>query len=312
MKRLLPVALLATLSAAAVYGGEFFPLANGNTWTYRDAASGQTFTVRVGTPVAMQSGRVYHYLNGYAQRQLLVRVDESNQLVFLDEDTERELLLTSFREDGQWWNAPHRECAQQGQTQTKRGTHNGAGGNWQSVLEIRFQSSACADAGLLQEQFAENIGMVRRVVQTIAGPRTFDLSYARTGTQVVEGGDRGRFMLSAVANPRLRVWQVMLRVDMGYAPGVRVRFPSTQDFDAALRDSNGNVVFTWSASRSFAQMERVVTVGTGYTATLEVPFPAGTSNPQSVYSLEAWLATGAEEPKFAAVTSVVVPQVMIP
>ena len=93
MIRSLPVALLATLSAGAVYGATFLPLANGNTWTYREATTGHTITVRVGVPLALRNGRVYHSLNGYAQKQLWVRNDENGQLVFLEEDSERETLL---------------------------------------------------------------------------------------------------------------------------------------------------------------------------------------------------------------------------
>ncbi|MBS1827531.1 MAG: hypothetical protein JST93_19605 [Acidobacteria bacterium] len=311
MIRSLPVALLATLSAGALYGATYLPLANGNTWTYREATTGQSLTVRVGVPLALRNGRVYHSLNGYAQKQLWVRNDENGQLVYLEEDSERETLLTSFQPGEAWWTSPYRECTQQGQTQAKRTPYNGPGGSWEDTLVIRYRTSICNDAGLDHEQYAENIGMVRRVVHSIAGPRAYELVYARVGTSIIEGGDRGRFSISAVPDPRLRQWQVTLRVDMGFAPSIPVRFPSSQDYDLIVRNSSGVSVYTWSMFRSFAQAERVVNIGTGWTATIDVPWPAPTGDPNALYTLEAFLTTGIDQPKFAATTALVVPQVSI-
>ncbi len=308
MNRYFRVALVATLSAAAVCGGDFLPLAQGNTWTYRESASGQTFTVRVGTPVAMQSGRVYHALTGYVDRQLLVRNDENQQLMYLDEDSGQERFLTSFLADGHIWAAPHRNCTNQGHTQNRRIPYTGPAGSWERTLEIRYMGQ-CADAGLESESYAENIGMVRRVAQTIAGPRVFELLHARVGTVIVEGGDRGRFTLSAVQNPLQRLWRVTLRVDMGLAPGLNVRFPSSQDYDVILRDKTGKSVFTWSADKAFLQMERIVNISSGWSATVDVPFPVGSTDLQ--YSLEAFLTTSPDQPKFAAATTVMVPEVTI-
>lgn len=310
MIRFFRVALMTTLSAAAVFGGDFFPLTNGNTWTYREPGSGQTLTIRVGTPVATQSGRVYHTLTGYTPRQLLVRNDENQRLMYYDPDSTREFFLTSFVADGQLWNAPERECPQQGHTQGKRVPYNGPAGSWERVLEIRYSSPTCRDAGLDHELYAENIGMVRRTIQTIAGPRALELVYARVGTVIVEGGNRGRFTIAAEPHHWQRTWQVTLRVDMGFSPGVKVRFPSSQDYDIVLRDGTGKIVYTWSADKAFLFMERVVNIGTGFTATVDVPYPIN-ADPAMVYSLEAFLTTAPGEPKFAATATVTVPQVTI-
>ncbi|MBL8178708.1 MAG: hypothetical protein JNK48_28800 [Bryobacterales bacterium] len=303
------VALFAALSAAA-FGGDFFPLANGNSWTYRESSSGHTITVRVGTPLATQSGRVYHTLTGYGVRPLLVRNDENQRLMYYDADSSREFLLTSFVADGQTWVAPERECPQQGHTQARRVPHNGPSGSWERNLEIRYSTSICNDSGLDHELYAENVGMVRRVVQSFLGLRAYELVYARVGSAVIEGGDRGRFTIAAISNHVQRVWQVTLRVDMGLSPSIRVRFPSSQDYDLVLRDSNGKIVYTWSADKAFLFMERSVNIGTGFTATVNVPYPAN-ADPAMVYSLEAFLTTAPGEPKFAATAAVTVPQVTI-
>ena len=57
--------IAVALNACALLGADFFPLQDGNTWTYREAVSGQTLSVRVGQPTTI-GGNVYYKLTGYA------------------------------------------------------------------------------------------------------------------------------------------------------------------------------------------------------------------------------------------------------
>lgn len=80
--------------------------------------------------------------------------------------------------------------------------------------------------------------------------------------------------------------------------GVRVQFPSSQEYDLRLRNAAGDVVWTWSATRLFAAMLHERTFSGTWTESLAVPFlvvqaegtrrsrlkpglPAGTGNPGS-------------------------------
>src|SRR5690242_20402188 len=94
---LVKTALLATaLNACTLLGADFFPLQTGNTWTYREPVTGETFTVRVGESVPV-SGHLYHLLTGYTESNLLVRIEEvSGALVYWDIQHNQEFLLTSF------------------------------------------------------------------------------------------------------------------------------------------------------------------------------------------------------------------------
>ena len=298
-------------TAWASTAAELMPLSLGNYWVYREARTGETFTIRVGQPVALQSGNVYHYLIGYtASSYVLARIDTNGNLVALDEENGVETLLTGFAEpEGRWWPAPGRgECAtvkQEGQTQEKRMQYDGPGGRWNGALEVRYQSpGGCADTGVLAEQFTENIGMLRRVVTTIAGPRTFDLVYARVGTQIIETRDRGRFSVAVdpptEADDSLRV---TLRVDLGFTSSIRLRFPSSQVFDVALRDAAGKVVWQWSEGRLFDQATREVNIGNVWNETVRVPRPAGAGE-LTGYTIEGWLTTLPGEPRFAATAPV--------
>jgi hypothetical protein len=307
MKRLLTFIAIAAGLAGTTAAAELLPLEMGNYWTYREDRTGETFTVRVGQPIWMRSGKLYHRLVGYAGDWVFARVDETGNLVTLNEETGAERLLTGFAEgDGRWWHAPGRECLQEGQTQEKRTTYDGPGGRWRGVVEVKYQSSACADAGVISEQFAGNIGMLRRVVTTIAGPRTFDLVYARIGTQIIETGDRGRFSATVDHLTGQKLLRVTLRVDIGITPSIRLGFPSAQEFDVALRDATGKVIWQWSDGKFFAQAAREKSIGNVWTETVAIPRPAGDLDG---YTIEGWLTTAPGEPKFAATAPIPPPHI---
>src|SRR5438552_770650 len=141
-------ALMAvTLYSCGLQGADFFPLQEGNKWTYREARTGQTFSVQVGAPVTI-SGHVYYKLTGYTDAELSVRVEEVyGALVYWDEPHNQEILLTSFEQfEGGYWVAPFRPCPEQvGQAQLKRGNHDGPAGPVAETLEIRYRAIGCAD-----------------------------------------------------------------------------------------------------------------------------------------------------------------------
>src|SRR5574339_1285780 len=152
------IALLLLTANIDVDAADFLPLAPGNTWTYRDSVTGQSFTIRVGAPVLLNQN-VYYTLHGYTKDQLFVRLNTYDNLVYWDEEREQDILLTSFERIRARWEAPRRECTDQGETLEARSVHEGAGGRW-SVIDIHYRSFTCADAGDQSEQFTENIGMV--------------------------------------------------------------------------------------------------------------------------------------------------------
>jgi len=236
--------LVSTMAAiGCVSAADFFPLQEGNTWTYM-SDNGEKLVVRVGSPFFVNR-QVYHSLRGYTPQPLLVRVNEHNDLIRLDEESNREDLVTQFTPfDGGWWEAPSRGCDQQGHTLEKRSAHEGPAGLFREVLEISYRTFACADTGTESEQYAENIGMVRRVTASIAGPRQFDLVHARVGKLEIDATLHGSFSISlqdtAAGGEPLKAG-VQLRTT---APdGIHLAFPSGQEFEAVLRDSAGNDIW---------------------------------------------------------------------
>jgi hypothetical protein len=303
MHRLLRATLtLALWSTGTLFAGDFLPLQFGNTWTYRESKTGQEFTVHVSTPI-LHNGLVYHSLRGYTSNKLYVRVNENHDLVYLSEEPDREIPLTSFTPlEGAWWEAPFRPCEQEGQTLEKRSAHDGPGGPFSDVLEMRFRVFSCADAGVVSEQYAENIGMVRRVSTSIAGPLEFNLVYARVGNVVIDASPHARFTVSVVRPAAADFIQVGLRLQLDSALPLTLAFQTSQEYDAVLRDSDGRVVWQWSADRVFAQVEHQRSVNGEWTTSLRVPgsvLPVDESQTQ-IYSLQAWLTTTGITPGFSA------------
>ncbi len=310
MTRFLTLPALAFAIASTLPASDHLPLEMGNYWIYREERSGETFTVRVGQPVWLQEGRTYHYLLGYAGNSVIARIDEAGNLVAWNDETGTEYLLTGFAEkDSRWWPALSRECNLEGQTQERRIPYDGPGGRWRQSLELRYRSANCADTGITAELFTENVGMLRRTVTSIAGPKTFELIYARVGTQIIETRDRARFSVAVVQPLGKDELQVTLRVDLGFTPSIKLFFPTAQVFDVALRNASGRIVWTWSEGRTFTQAASERLIGNVWTETITVPKPAGDLTD---YTIEGWLTTAPGEPKFAATAPMPPPRVATP
>jgi hypothetical protein len=289
---------------ATAFGADFLPLASGNSWVYRDARTGSEFTVDVGATQTVNQ-RVYYALRGYTPQQLLVRANEFGNIVYWDGSKQTDVLLISFEVvPGGRFAAPARACEEDGQVQDKRVTHNGPAGTW-SALEIQYRTFGCADAGDLSEQFVENIGMVRRVVTTFAGPRAFDLVYARVGNQAISAGSTGSFSVSAT--PGVSTITAALRIQQPLGTQLRLHFWSGQEYDLRLRDSTGRVLYTWSADKLFLQAQHELLIAGSWSVNVSLPQPPATPEGPHVYTIEAWLTTAENDPTFAAATTVEIP-----
>jgi len=309
--RLMP--MLACLAfAPAIYSSDFFPLRPGNTWTYRESTTGETFTVRVGTPV-MTNGNVYYSLDGYVKARVLARLDDAGQLVYVDEDKNIERPLTPLAPMAQGWlEAPLRICEQESQAQEKPGYHDGAAGPFEHVLDLRYRSFGCADAGVESEQYAANVGMVRRQVTTIAGPRRFDLVYARVGQALIDASTNGAFSVSANLTPETELVPVTLRLNLNAPAGMTLSFPTGQEFELALLDPQGKTVWRWSDGMAFEQAGHTRSVSGAWSVQLAFPrsaLAAASDSTASLYALQAWLTTAGGAPQFAASVPLAAPGV---
>jgi len=285
---------------AAVLGGSLvaanlFPLREGNNWTYRETRTGRTFSVEVGAAVPL-NGQTYYTLIGYVDQTVLARLDDQGRLVYVDQVGGMEAVLTSFVPvDGGWWDAPFRACTDQGQ----------ASGATKGLLQVRYRTSACADAGIVSEQYAENIGMVQRVVESIAGPRRSDLIHAKVGDMVIDTLPHALFSVSIDDRPAAAVVMATLRLQTNSPVPLTLQFGSGQEYDLVLRSTDGKVVWKWSDGQSFIQTLHQTAITGEWSVTVAVPRPPAAADP---YTLQGWLTTIGDPPQFAATVPVAIGQ----
>ena len=182
------------LFSATLFGDpSFLPLQDGNFWTYQERGRQGSFTIRVRTPAAM-AGNVYYRLIGYVTEPLWVRFGDHDALYYRDEEHERDVPLTSFeRSTGGRFKAPFRVCDSLGQAQDGDGKYDGPIGPISPTLVIRYVNTGCADVGVIEEQYAPNIGMLERTEQSFIGPRVYDLVAARVGASTFQTGPGANF-----------------------------------------------------------------------------------------------------------------------
>jgi hypothetical protein len=295
MKKTILTILLSAASAVAI---DYFPIQAGNTWTYRDANTGHEFTIRLGAPV-VRNDQTYHPLTGYATEPLLVRRGDSTDLVYLDETFGREVMLTQFNVSGAPWPAPRRGCYHEGVLGGTATDHDGPAGPFRDVFPITYRVFGCADTGVQEEQFAPGIGLVRRVVGSIAGARKYDLVYARVGNQVIDAAMNGRFTAAVREIAGSDELEVTMRVHTGPGPAIRLQYSSSQEFDIAVRDEYGHRVWVWSADKLFTPAFRERTVSGEWSTSVRIPRPRLNGG----YIVEAWLTTTDTSVKYATAAS---------
>ena len=287
----------------------YFPLAVGNSWTYTiegRAASG-TVTVRV-TESVETAGRQYFRLEGFTPQPALVRVGSRDRLWEFRPDSGTEHLWYDFAAaQGTTWRSelPH-PCLGTAKLASRHSDAAVPAGDFNAALVIRYGATICADAGIQEEVFAPGIGLLRRTETTIAGPRSMALTEARVGSRVIRSSalsfslsiDQPVYIpnLMPPVTPDRAVPVMRARITIRNTTNfpLRLGFSSGQRFDLAIRDSNGQDIYRWSATRLFTQETGTLELSPGEkTFSTEIPLgqQAGRPLPQGRYVAEAWLTT---------------------
>jgi hypothetical protein len=236
---------------------------------------------------------------------LWVRQSNEGVLYWLNEETGGDEILADFRPlSGAFYNTPiSAPCDQDAQAQERPVVFEAAGGVFPDAREVRYRVLDCADVGVENELYLDNIGLARRVNQTIAGPREFNLVSAKIGSFTLNAapGADFRVTLSSAAVNRQRSAdpvsvEVGLRLVIDRLNAVHLRYNTSQRYDVAVRNEHGETVFLWSASAIFLQVvSEEDVVDASYKVPLTLDLPDGN------YQVEAWLTTDAPQRQFAAV-----------
>ena len=240
------------------------PLEMGNQWIYETSDGRYSFTMSVGIP-EMHNDRAYFSVQGYGygprSGKILVRQGDDGALYTFDEESGQDILLTLFEHvPGGSFQSRLGPCDELGQALAQPVVWNFGSESRAAATAIRYRNFDCADLGLEEEIYAENLGLVRRRLTTFMGPLDFNLVYARVGRLVYRTGATSSLSLDLDRSHVARVpgeQEPQVRIKLRYAveplTSGTLRFRSGQIFDVFLVDSNGNEVWRWSDTEAFIQ-----------------------------------------------------------
>lgn len=321
--------LCATLGAQSVW----LPLEVGNTWIYRtsDAGASASYTVRVDRAATFDEltyysvvteGRTAGFISATplspgdtvpapSNGPLWLRNSEDGRIMMWDERTSSErLYLDTAAEPGATSESSVDPCSPTSTVVSRKAKYSGPIGDFDYALHIRYNPGNCADAGIESDYLLPWVGLVSRTTHTIAGPRRYDLVYARLGVTVISAPELA-FSLSLdrsvyTANlmppivPENAIPRIHARITLrNTTPDpLTLEFSSGQVYEMVLWNDQGKVVWRYSDGRAFTQAFHSITVSKGdrtWTETIRLadadttggmgPLPAGR------YVLECWLTT---------------------
>lgn len=278
------------------------PLELGNQWQFETEDGRHSFTITVGIP-EIHNDRPYFSVAGYGygtkRDKILVRQAEDGSLHTLDEATGQDALLTSFTHvPGGAFDSRLGTCEEMGRVDAAPVPWHYGSESVAAAVAIRYQPIGCADFGLGEELYVENLGLVRRTMHTLIGPLDFNLVYARVGKLVYRTGasstlslDLDRTHVARAPGERQPPVRITLRYTVEPITSGSLRFRSGQLYDFFLVDSNGNEVWRYSDQEGFIQpiIEIPFTGVIQFTGYLPAhKFPDGN------YMLHGWMNTDSQ------------------
>jgi hypothetical protein len=293
---------------------DYFPLHPGNQWVYRCSGFCPEPLAVVGIPrMDYLLGRWYARWEGFGGRPSWLRQDDSGTVWALDIATGKESRwYWFFSPAGESYDTSVDPCSRRATMASRSYQYEGPAGVFPETLQIVYPPGACADAGLTEEVFYGWTGLMRRSETTIAGLRTWELIYARTGGVTVVAQPELHFSLALdksvyTANlmppidPNFSVPRMTARLTLRNTTSkpVTLTFASGQRYDLELRDERDRVVYRWSEGRAFIQMLGQEEFGPGekdYVIVLRLADKQGQPLAAGKYTAVGWLTTSGQQP----------------
>ena len=241
-------------------------------------------------------------------RSALVRRTPQGRLVEYRADTGSEHLWYDFgaEEGGVWTPELPFDCLGEAKLASRNAQADVPAGSFDPALSIQYGSTFCADAGIQEEVFAPGVGLLRRTEITIAGPRSLVLVEARVGGSVISAQevafnlsiDRPVYvpdLLPPVDPERaIPVLRARMTIRNSTEAPLTLNFLSSQRFDLVIRNTNREIVYSWSADKLFAQVLGTIDLNPGRQSfAAAAPLAAGENQPlpPGTYIADAWLTT---------------------
>ena len=275
---------LAALGARA----EYYPLHVGNQWVYRSPLGSHVVEVERAEVIA---GNEYGFVRGAIGGDVWLRMGEDGRLYAYDPETRTESLRAAFQTPAGGEYVTGGDCGGRAVVEANDAEYDSPVGRIFRAFVVRYLAGNCADAGLDREVFAPWIGPVEIRAITIAGPRVFELVYARLGGVTVVSApemsvsvtlDRHTYEPASTLAARFTVRHTQ-------PEPLPVAFSSSQEFELVLLDEQGREVYRWSDGKAFLPVTREVELPPGE-KNWTIDAPLG-KLPPGLYTAEAWLVT---------------------
>lgn len=271
--------LAAALSAQTLY----LPLDEGNLWLYH--GNGGLLVIEVGRPEEFAGNR-YHLVRGLAGNgDVWVRNDAEGRILAWDGHASRErVLLDAAAPEGAPFDTAMDPCSPKAVIQSRAARYSGPVGDFENVLHLAYRPGPCMDAGLSSEDWLAWVGMLRRVRNTIAGPRRYDLVYARLGGVTYVRAPATGFSISLAPSGNVLLVRMTLRHTLQWP--LWLNFSSSQRFDVAAYDADGKEFYRWSHGRAFLTVMGREEIRGEKTWVAEIDISEW---PEGEYAIKAWL-----------------------
>jgi hypothetical protein len=313
------VGLLLMLCSLLGADPDYFPLHPGNQWVYRcTGLCAEPLSVIGVSRTDFIAGRWYFLLDGFHGKQALLRQDDSGTVWSLNRETGAESRWYAFgTTEGTGYETSIDPCSRRATVASRSHRYEGRAGTFPATLQIRYEPGPCSDAGLTEEVFHQWTGLVRRTETTIAGPRTYDLVYARTGGVTVISQPELHFSLSLdrsvytvnlmpPVDPNLSIPRMTARLTLRNTTDkpITLQFSSGQRYDLELKNENGDVMYRWSDDKVFTMALGEEAIGPGERSyAIIVPLQDKRSKPldPGKYTASGWITTSGQQPYKASV-----------
>lgn len=286
----------------------FFPLNAGNFWLYETSDGQHSFRIEVAIPIQFD-GKFYFSVRDYlvpGERHFL-HESPGVALFSLNTSNDTTKLLTSFDASGQPnFVADDRPCGSvMGTVNQTRQVAVVPTGYWEDLLRITYQVANCGTPSIESELYAPGIGLLQRTYRVGDTTRHYNLVNARVGGVVIFAQSAGITSLSVYkpqqGDTKLRM---SLRTLGEYGDSLQVSFPTTQRYDAVIRDTQGRKLWQFSDGKTFLPEPATISLPVSYEINVPLEELLQKSIAPGNYTFEAWLTPGPAHAPMGAVATV--------
>ncbi len=237
----------------------YFPIREGNIWIYSlDMFSKEEYII-----VETIKGENKIFFKNYFFAKEKLEFERQGNYVYINTEKGK-FLIYKFEEDGIWHipefisiDPPCLNDSYLGVVE-KGFTFSSPAGNFTNCIRILWDTP-CYDAGILEEVFAPNVGLIRRVVNSLFGPLSYELIYAS-----VDGVIYGElsYSFSGGVFPGLVKGENIINFEFknNSSKEIVLTFPTSQTYDFILQNQNGDILYRWSEGKSFLEVITAKTI----------------------------------------------------